>query len=156
MKRSILGGLGLACLILAAGCSQRSLVGNWELGSLEVLPGASAMMTFNQDGTAKMTIFAAKTGLGANISIEADGKYTLEGDKLTVTMDKVGINGIPAVLKPSVEPRINDEMKKPQVYTMVWKSDNEIELKADGDRLTTITRMKPGQTLTGAESGTNQ
>jgi len=68
-------------IFLLSACSGNKLVGSWKTSLL----GVSQIMTFNSDGTVQGAMLVINTQLPL--------KYSVSGDKLTLTMDNSQYGG---------------------------------------------------------------
>lgn len=99
----------VGCLVLGlAGCSSSNkdkIVGTWEITKAEGEMPVGATVEFTKDGKMKVTAEAA----GMKISL--DGTYSVDGDKLAVTM------------------KGPDGKEKKETDTITKLTDKEMELK---------------------------
>ena len=121
MKRiSLFGALALFFIASLAGCGGgNKLVGTWK-GDMS---GATATITFNADNT--MVIEASNPMTPAQ-KIKMKSDYKLDGEKLTVTLKDVSLEGAKPEEQAQFKKFFESQLNKSETSTIKFNSDTEV------------------------------
>lgn len=140
MKRVLLSATCFAVLFVAGCKPGRSLVGTWDISPAPA-PGVEvSTIEFKGDGTLSMTLKGNQGGM--NVTVLMTGKYKLEADKLSQTLQDVKFEGIPKELEPMAKQQMANAIGKTDVSTVQWTNDDEITATMSNGNPMTLKRRK--------------
>lgn len=141
--RKLIGLIGLAAILMLAGCaSKNKLVGTWT-GNLPLGNGINCEVTqtFNGDGTSTGQMTLPLPGMD-KIIVRTKGKYRLEADdKLVSSASEFTYENVPPQFEKALKPQIEQNKDKEMTATLAWTDDDTVTMTTNGQTLT-MTRKK--------------
>ncbi len=124
--------------LMLAGCGRPSLVGTWEMQDATAVPGLTKLTaTFEQSGA---LVVKATAGSGPfKVTGKANGTYTLEGDRLTVKIDKMDLGDLPEEFREFAEDAVNQQAQR-LTGRFGWKSGTSFSV-GENDQIYTFERV---------------
>jgi hypothetical protein len=133
MRNTLCATALVAIALLGAGCKKEpSLVGKWT-GTMQ---NQQAEFEFKADNT--MTI-SSKQGPA---SVVFNGDYKAEGEKVTMTLKDVKMQGVPPAMESMAKNALKPMLNKPETNTVKFASDDSVSITGTGNKTISLTRVK--------------
>ena len=116
------------------GCSKAPTpVGKWN-GTVK---GQSLVIDFKED---KTFVAAPSAPPFPGVKLQMSGTWAQDGEKLTQTITKIDLEGLPPQFKTMVDGQMKGLLNKPQTGTVKFEGDTMTLTSPDGTQ--TLTRVK--------------